>query len=59
MFIKNNKILFFNIPFVKSELPKNNSKYIYWPLHMRPESSELTLGIGLDELTLIKKPQSL
>ena len=46
---------FFNIPFVKSELPKNNSKYIYWPLHMRPESSELTLGIGLDELTLIKK----
>ena len=46
---------FFNIPFAKSELPTNNSKYIYWPLHMRPESSELTLGIGLDELTLIKK----
>lgn len=46
---------FFNIPFVKSELPIKNSKYIYWPLHMRPESSELTLGIGLDELTLIKK----
>jgi hypothetical protein len=45
---------FFNIPFAKTELP-TNSRYIYWPLHMRPESSELTLGIGLDELTLIKE----
>ncbi len=49
---------FFNIPFVKIELPIN-SRYIYWPLHMRPESSELTLGIGLDELKLIKKVSTL
>jgi len=32
-----------------------NYKYIYWPLHVRPEGSSNVLSLGQDELTLIQK----
>lgn len=30
-------------------------KYIYWPLHVRPEGSSNVLSLGQDELSLIRK----
>jgi hypothetical protein len=32
-----------------------NCKYIYWPLHIRPEGSSNVLSLGQDELGLIRK----
>lgn len=32
-----------------------NCKYIYWPLHVRPEGSSNVLSLGQDELILISK----
>jgi len=32
-----------------------NFKYIYWPLHVRPEGSSNVLSLGQDELVLIRR----
>jgi hypothetical protein len=32
-----------------------NYKYIYWPLHVRPEGSSNVLSLGQDEISLIRK----